>query len=153
MKNRKKTINDMVNSFSFEKDVPKTDGENEILQWIETHGIEKKNECGEHKKHTDFQRGKRYRRNGAWEQSIDLHGFTLADAEQKLRSAFEQFRREGVMQLFIIHGKGTHSGGRECIIKDLVYQLLRNDFRHKVRSYQIASPREGGEGATRIYLL
>ena len=71
---------------------------------------------------------------------VDLHGLFADEAIAKLEDAIAQAQRDGHLRLRIVHGKGTG------ILKREVRELLRNDPR--VRTYQYASPHDGGEGAT-----
>lgn len=48
-------------------------------------------------------------RKGKPEDSIDLHGMTLAEAVESLQEFVPGAQRRGIIDIEIIHGKGAHS--------------------------------------------
>jgi len=84
---------------------------------------------------------------------LDLHGMKSDDAARKVRSFLTQTRKKGIREILIIHGKGNHSVNQEYpVLKTMVRDLLENELHHMVRNYRTALPKEGGEGATVVYL-
>ncbi|MGM0462753.1 MAG: Smr/MutS family protein [Fibrobacterota bacterium] len=83
------------------------------------------------------------------ERRIDLHGCTLNDARDIVRTALDDAPSQGVKQLLIIHGKGFDGRG---ILKEEIRRLLREEWRMGIKSFEYAPPRDGGSGATRVYL-
>jgi DNA mismatch repair protein MutS2 len=71
---------------------------------------------------------------------VDLHGLFADEAVERLERAIADALEGGYDRLRVIHGKGSGALRRE------VREALR---RHPmVRTYQYASPHDGGEGAT-----
>jgi len=92
-------------------------------------------------------------RGRASRRTLDLHGMTEDRAVVALRSALQRYCEQGINELLVIHGKGWHSdiaGGP--VLKRLVHAMLENELRDKVRRWQPAIPRDGGEGATLVRL-
>ena len=71
---------------------------------------------------------------------VDLHGLFADEARDKLEQAITDAIRGGHRKLRIVHGKGTG------ILKREVRDVL--EHHPMVRTYQNASPHDGGEGAT-----
>lgn len=71
---------------------------------------------------------------------VDLHGLFADEARERLERAIADALAAGHNRLRIIHGKGTGALRRE------VRELLK--YHPMVRTYQYASPHDGGEGAT-----
>lgn len=71
---------------------------------------------------------------------VDLHGMFAEEARDRLQQAISDAIRDGHRRLRIVHGKGTG------ILRREVRDLLKHH--PKVRTYQYASPHDGGEGAT-----
>lgn len=84
---------------------------------------------------------------------LDLHGMKSGDAARKVRSFITQSKKRGIREILIIHGKGNHSVNQEHpVLKKMVRDLLENELHHTIRNYRAALPKEGGEGATVVYL-
>ena len=88
----------------------------------------------------------------AVEAHIDLHGFTVIDAQE----AFEKFMSEAVKKgrrvVLIIHGRGLCSP-RGPVIKAKVEEwLTRGRWRKWLLAYASARACEGGAGATYVLL-
>jgi DNA-nicking Smr family endonuclease len=125
--------------------------ENEILSYIEKHGIEHKDLAPrkkQHKKKTSFEKkGKRIRK------LLDLHGRKHDEVGPILREAFHECRRKGVDTILIIHGKGYRSDPVEGpVVKKLVLTMLEHELCNYVRDYRTTLPKDGGEGATLVKL-
>lgn len=71
---------------------------------------------------------------------IDLHGLFADEARDALERAIADAIAAGHDRLRIVHGKGTGALRRE------VREFLK--AHPKVRTFQYASPFDGGEGAT-----
>ena len=84
---------------------------------------------------------------------LDLHGMKSDDAARRVRSFITQSRKKGIREILIIHGKGNHSVNQgEPVLKRMVRDLLEKELHHTIRNYRAARPREGGDGATVVYL-
>lgn len=59
------------------------------------------------------------------QQSLDLHGCTLEEAELKTLAFIERGERLGLQTLRIITGKGLHSPGGKAVLPDATEQQLR----------------------------
>jgi len=93
------------------------------------------------------------RRGGVLRMTLDLHGLTSEAASQCIRQTIETCRRHGVRELLIIHGRGCHSGVNEGpVLKNMVGGMLENELALGVRDFRTGLPREGGEGATLVFL-
>jgi len=71
---------------------------------------------------------------------VDLHGLFADEACARVERAIAEALAAGHHKLRIVHGKGTGALRRE------VHDLLRSH--PQVRTFQHASPFDGGEGAT-----
>ena len=71
---------------------------------------------------------------------VDLHGMFAKEARERLERAIAEALAGGHTKLRIVHGKGTGALRRE--VRDVL------DRHPMVRTYQNASPHDGGEGAT-----
>jgi len=71
---------------------------------------------------------------------VDLHGLFANEARDRLERAISEALADGYDRIRIVHGKGTGALRRE--VRDVL------DHHPMVRTYQNASPFDGGEGAT-----
>ncbi len=71
---------------------------------------------------------------------VDLHGMFADEARERLERAISEALAGRHDRIRIVHGKGTGVLRRE------VWDLLK--YHPMVRTYQYASPHDGGEGAT-----
>ncbi len=83
------------------------------------------------------------------QREIDLHGLTVAEAKQVLRSFLIRALEEHVRCVRIIHGKGLRSGHRGPVLKSAVSAVLRRTG--AVLAFVSARPVDGGTGA--LYVL
>jgi DNA-nicking Smr family endonuclease len=123
--------------------------EEEILSFIEKHGVERKDAGGSVRKKRPMtgSKGKRT----AHRMVIDLHGLRSEEAEMRLRGALERCRNSGIRELLVVHGYGLHSDPSEGpVLKKLVRNLLDNALRKEYSMYRTAPLRDGGEGATLV---
>lgn len=138
----------MANHDEFDCEGWATGGE-EILQWVESEGVEYKSDDmpAVPKASRSDQKTKK-----AHELIIDLHGLRIDGARRRIERAFSTAKQKGYGQLLFIHGRGNHSEGGEGKLKKLVYELLETTYADAVASYGFAPPNEGGGGATRVVL-
>lgn len=71
---------------------------------------------------------------------VDLHRMFADEARERLERAIAEALKGGHHKLRIVHGKGAGILRRE--VRDVL------DHHPMVRTYQNASPHDGGEGAT-----
>ena len=93
---------------------------------------------------------------------FDLHGFTLLDANKKIRELIINCQEKGVREILLITGKGLHSNTDQntYVSKKLSklkfsvpeYINSNNDLLNKIYSMEQASIADGGEGAIIIKL-
>ena len=80
---------------------------------------------------------------------IDLHGLTVPEAKQALRTFLAQALERHIRCVRIIHGKGLRSGHRGPVLKGAVSSVLRRVG--PVLAYVSARHVDGGTGA--LYVL
>ncbi len=95
-------------------------------------------------------------------KSIDLHGYTLDEANKKIREFINKSFSENVNKLIIVTGKGLHSENEKdpYVSKDLgilkysVPEFITNDkdLMNKIHEIKDAKIEDGGGGAFYIYL-
>ena len=95
-------------------------------------------------------------------KSIDLHGYTLDEANKKIEEFINKSFSENVNKLIIVTGKGLHSENEKnpYISKDLgilkysVPEFITNnkDLISKINEITDAKVEDGGAGAFYIYL-
>ena len=95
-------------------------------------------------------------------KSIDLHGYTLDEANKKIEEFINKSFSENVNKLIIVTGKGIHSENEKdpYISKDLgilkysVPEFIINnkDLTSKINEITDAKLEDGGAGAFYIYL-
>lgn len=76
--------------------------------------------------------------------SLDLHGFTLTQAQEVLEEFMQESLLDHLRTLLIIHGKGT-----QAILKNYVNRWLEEHT--QVLAFCSAKPKDGGLGA--VYVL
>ena len=76
--------------------------------------------------------------------TLDLHGLTSAEAENKLKVFFAKAKNAGWRKVIIIHGKGIHSK-EEPVLKKVVMDFIENS--PNAGSHGIPGASEGGSGA------
>lgn len=84
------------------------------------------------------------------EARLDLHGFTLDAAQQKLLQFIQSARLNQRKFLLVIHGKGYNSSMEFPALKNLVNQSLQQIS--AVQAFVSAAPKDGGTGAVYIWL-
>ena len=93
---------------------------------------------------------------------IDLHGFTLEEANKTVERFINTSYEEGVSKIRIVTGKGLHSDNKKnpYLSKDLSilrysvpeYIKKNNDLMKLIIEFKEASIHDGGEGAFYIHL-
>ncbi len=94
---------------------------------------------------------KLHRGDFAVQDSIDLHGMTLAEAEDALVHFFRNSIRRGLFCVKVIHGRGLRSP-RGPVLKEALRKFLHRSFSKWTVAYATASQADGGLGATYIIL-
>ena len=95
-------------------------------------------------------------------RSLDLHGFTLQEANLKIENFIQQSYLDKVNKLIIVTGKGLHSqnGNNPYASKDLsilkysvpYFIKNNNELMKIINEIDIAKIEDGGGGAFYIYL-
>jgi DNA-nicking Smr family endonuclease len=93
---------------------------------------------------------------------IDLHGFTLDEANKKIEKFILYSYENGFNKLRIVTGKGLHSNNEKdpYVSKDLSilrysvpeYIKSNNELMNLITEFKEANIQEGGEGAFYIFL-
>ncbi len=93
---------------------------------------------------------------------IDLHGFTLDNANRKVERLIKESYHNGIAKIRIVTGKGLHSDNEKnpYISKDLSilrysvpeYIKKNNELMKLISEIKGASIQDGGEGAFYIHL-
>ena len=94
--------------------------------------------------------------------SIDLHGYSLDEANLKIENFIIESFNEGVSKLIVVTGKGLHSQNDKDpyvskklgILKYSVPEFIKNnnDLTNKILEIKDAEIEDGGAGALYIYL-
>ena len=95
-------------------------------------------------------------------RSLDLHGYTLEEANKNIEIFIDKSFYDGVNKLIIVTGKGLHSQNEAdpyvskdlSILKYSVPEFISNNKKLKRMIYDIqdAKLEDGGSGAFYIYL-
>ena len=101
-------------------------------------------------------------KNYNWSRSIDLHGYSLDEANTKIKDFILKSFEEGTEKLKIITGKGIHSKNEKDpfiskklgTLKYSVPDFLGRDveLNNIIKSLSPAKIEDGGEGAFYVYL-
>ena len=93
---------------------------------------------------------------------IDLHGFSLEDANKTIEKFINNSHKNGVAKITVVTGKGTRSKveGNPYLSKDLSilknsvpeYIKLNSNLMKKIKKISEANIEDGGSGAFYIYL-
>jgi len=81
---------------------------------------------------------------------LDLHGFTVEDAEVEVENFIKGSLKKGFRCVKIIHGRGLRSP-KGPVLKDAIAQWLAGRYRKHVIAFVTARQCDGGLGA--IYVL
>jgi len=85
------------------------------------------------------------------QDSIDLHGMTVREAEESLHAFIKEARQKRLFCVKVVHGRGLRSP-KEPVLKEAVKRWLQGVFRKWVLAYSTAKDSDGGLGATYILL-
>ena len=95
-------------------------------------------------------------------KSIDLHGYTLDQANQKISEFIIQSFSAGINKLIVVTGKGLHSKNDKnpyvskdlSILKYSIPEYVKNNknLMNKIYNFGEAKIEDGGSGAFYIYL-
>ena len=93
---------------------------------------------------------------------FDLHGYSIDSANKKVEDLINKSFENGVLELLIITGKGTHSKKKDNVYVSEKYSRIQNtlpdfvknnyELSSKIVSIKEASKELGGEGALIIKL-
>ena len=102
------------------------------------------------------------KRNTIEIRSIDLHGYTLDEANNFIENFINKAFVEGVKKLIVVTGKGLHSENEKdpyvsknlSILKYSVPEFILNNknLMNKINEITDAKVEDGGSGAFYIYL-
>ncbi|MDC0940082.1 Smr/MutS family protein [Candidatus Pelagibacter sp.] len=95
-------------------------------------------------------------------KSIDLHGYTLEEANSSIVEFINKAFEENINKLIVVTGKGLHSNNEKdpyvskdlSILKYSVPEFIRNniDLKKKISEVTNAKIEDGGDGAFYIHL-
>ena len=95
-------------------------------------------------------------------KSIDLHGYTLDEANKKIEDFINQSYLLGIKKLIVVTGKGLHSENEKnpyvsrdlSILKYSVPEYIKNNknLMNKIYEFGEAKIEDGGSGAFYIFL-
>jgi DNA-nicking Smr family endonuclease len=78
---------------------------------------------------------------------LDLHGHTVAAAEDLVNQFLRRARLAGARQVIIITGKGMHSDKPGGILKSSIARFLDAGKAGEIRGWRRGNPHEGGDGS------
>ena len=95
-------------------------------------------------------------------KSLDLHGFSLDEANKKVESFLNDCFEKGVYKVIIVTGKGLHSqndkdpykSNKLGILKYSVPEFIKNnsELKKKIKNISDADIENGGAGAFYVFL-
>ena len=95
-------------------------------------------------------------------KSLDLHGFSLDEANKKVESFLNDCFEKSVYKVLIVTGKGLHSqndkdpykSNKLGILKYSVPEFIKNNFelKKKIKNISDADIENGGAGAFYVFL-
>ena len=95
-------------------------------------------------------------------KSIDLHGYTLEEANKSIQEFINKSYEEGINKLIVVTGKGLHSNNEKnpyvskefSILKYSVPEFIKKNMEllKKISEIKAANIEDGGDGAFYIYL-
>ncbi len=83
------------------------------------------------------------------EKCLDLHGYTVQQAEVKLASCLKDCQNCATQMLLLIHGKGLHTTQSSPVLKNALNRWLRQY--QQILAFCSAQAKHGGSGA--LYVL
>ena len=103
-----------------------------------------------------------FKKNSLQIKSLDLHGYTLEEANKKVEEFINNSYLNNVKKLIIVTGKGLHSNNYEnpyvskdlSILKYSVPEYIKNNknLMKKIIEIKEANIKDGGSGSFYIYL-
>ena len=95
-------------------------------------------------------------------KKLDLHGFSLIEANKKVKKFIIESFDNGYKKLLIVTGKGSRSKSYDnpyvseqlSVLKHAIPEYIKNDenLNYKISKITQADPQEGGEGVISIFL-
>ena len=95
-------------------------------------------------------------------KSIDLHGYTLEEANKAILNFINKSYEDKINKLIVVTGKGLHSNNEKdtyvskelSILKHSVPEFIKKNMELSKKIYEIkgANIEDGGDGAFYIYL-
>ena len=95
-------------------------------------------------------------------KSIDLHGYTLEEANKSIQDFINKSYEDNINKLIVVTGKGLHSNNKKdpyvskelSILKYSVPEFIKKNMELVKKIYEIkgANIEDGGDGAFYIYL-
>ena len=95
-------------------------------------------------------------------KKIDLHGYSLDDANNKIKDFINKSYEEGIEKIIVITGKGLRSKKKEnpyvseslSILKHSIPEFIKTNenLKNKIKNISDATIKDGGEGAFYIFL-
>ena len=95
-------------------------------------------------------------------KSIDLHGYTLEEANKSIQDFINKSYEDNINKLIVVTGKGLHSNNEKnpyvskelSILKYSVPEFIKKniDLIKKISEIKSANIEDGGDGAFYIYL-
>lgn len=89
------------------------------------------------------------RPGSAFDETIDLHGYTKTEALIALRALLDRTKGRR-LKLLVITGKGLNSEDGRGVVREAVFAYLQTAGTLYVREFGFASPKNGGDGAIEI---
>jgi DNA-nicking Smr family endonuclease len=85
-------------------------------------------------------------------RELDLHRRSAAEARLLLDDAVPRARRDGVVCLLVVCGRGLHSGAEGPVLPDVVLERLSEELGDEILAFCTAPRKWGGEGALLVRL-
>lgn len=85
-------------------------------------------------------------------RELDLHRRSAAEARLLLDEGVSRARREGVVCLLVVCGRGLHSGAEGPVLPDVVAERLSEELGAEILAFCTAPHKWGGEGALLVRL-
>ncbi len=86
------------------------------------------------------------------EDTLDLHGETVATALPRLQRFLLDAARHHRRCVLVVHGKGLHGDGT-AVLRDAVRGALAGELSGLVHAFATAGPADGGDGATCVLVV